>query len=353
MPLLPRGMFKRGSSYYMRSWATGKDRRRSLGEDYARAVDAFEKIKRGTRAAANALTLDSAFEQWIEKVMPTRRTEQGVREIRSRYHRLTGRVMGHMEVDRIRPDDLRELRLWIERKKSRKTKKRYSAETVRHALREVSMLLDWCVEAGHLDRSPVPKRLMPKIGERVPKPFAAEEVEKLLAIEEPYRSVIRLALATGCRWSELCALQAKDLKDGVLIVRQQKTGTVKRIPIEPGLASEIRNRVGKLVPFSGASKGSFNAQVTRRSGVKFNVHRLRHTAATTWLSNGVPIEVVSRLLGHRNISTTEIYAGLLDKAVKREMEAYWARRGTIPGTAASEQGPGKRANLQSASQMGR
>src|SRR4051812_2460329 len=119
MPLLPRAMFKRGPSYYMREWADGRDRRRSLGTDYARAVDLFEKIRRGQEVSGRAVTLDSAFGVWIEKVVPTRRTEQGVRDIRSRFDRLTGRFIGHMPVNEIRPDHLRELRLWIERKKSR------------------------------------------------------------------------------------------------------------------------------------------------------------------------------------------------------------------------------------------
>jgi hypothetical protein len=74
-----------------------------------------------------------------------------------------------------------------------------------------------------------------------------------------------------------------------------------------------------------------------------------HTAATTWLSNGVGLEVVSRLLGHKNISTTEIYAGLLDTAVRRELEAFWERPGTNPGALASEQSSGKRAKFQAAS----
>ncbi|HEY7728909.1 MAG TPA: site-specific integrase, partial [Candidatus Eisenbacteria bacterium] len=325
----------------------------SLGSDYARALDAFEKIRGGKPVAADAITLDAAFDVWIEKVMPTRRTEQGVQDIRSRFRRLTSRFLGHIVVDRIRPDDLRELRLWVERKKSQTTQSRYSAQTVRHALREVSMLLDWCVEAGYIDRSPVPKRLMPKVGQHVPKPFSPDEVRKLLKLKEPYRWVIRLALATGCRWSELCAVEAKDLQNGALVVRQPKTGTVKRIPIEPKLAREIQKRSGRLVAFSSTSKGSFNAQVTRRSGVRFNVHRLRHTAATTWLSNGVPIEVVSRLLGHRNISTTEIYAGLLDRAVRRELEAFWARPGTLPGTIGSERTSGNRAKLQVQASLGR
>ena len=104
-----------------------------------------------------------------------------------------------------------------------------------------------------------------------------------------------------------------------------------------------------LVPFSAASKGSFSAWVTRTSGVKFNVHRLRHTAATTWLSNGVGIEVVSRLLGHKNISTTEIYAGLLDTAVRRELEAFWERPGTVAGTPAVRRVSAKRAKFHAAS----
>jgi integrase len=353
MPLLPRGMYKRGSFYYTREWAAGKDKRHSLGSDYARALDALEKIRRGKEAPEGTTTVDQAFDLWIEKVVPTRRTEQGIKDIRSRFRRLTSHFMGHMGLNSIRPDDLREFRLWLERRKSRKTKTRYSAESVRHTLREVSMLLDWCVESGYIEKSPVPKRLMPKVGEHLPKPFSTEEVERLLELEEPYRWVIRLALATGCRWSELCALQAKDLQNGALVVRQQKTGSVKRIPIEPRFAKEIQSRVGRLVSFSFTSKGSFNAQVTRRSGVKFNVHRLRHTAATTWLSNGVGLEVVSRLLGHKNISTTEIYAGLLDTAVRREMEAFWERPGTNPGTLGSEQSSGKRAKFHAASQMGR
>jgi hypothetical protein len=46
----------------MREWANGKDRRRSLGSDYARAIDTFEKVRRGDRAAADVITLDSGIQ---------------------------------------------------------------------------------------------------------------------------------------------------------------------------------------------------------------------------------------------------------------------------------------------------
>lgn len=58
MPLLPRGMFMRGSSYYMRKWSAGRDRRQSLGSDYAKAMDRFDRAKRGQQGPGSLPTLD-------------------------------------------------------------------------------------------------------------------------------------------------------------------------------------------------------------------------------------------------------------------------------------------------------
>lgn len=59
-------------------------------------------------------------------------------------------------------------------------------------------------------------------------------------------------------------------------------------------------------------------------------HQARHTAATTvFLSNGVPIETVSSMLGHKSIKTTQIYAKITKEKLNQDMENLVARLGSI------------------------
>lgn len=84
----------------------------------------------------------------------------------------------------------------------------------------------------------------------------------------------------------------------------------KTTPIFPMLTNLATNRYLK--------------QIARLAGVKKDVttHLARHTFATTiTLQQGVPIETVSRMLGHASIATTQIYAKVLDKKVMDDMNA--------------------------------
>ena len=59
-------------------------------------------------------------------------------------------------------------------------------------------------------------------------------------------------------------------------------------------------------------------------------HLARHTAATTvFLSNGVPIETVSSMLGHKSIKTTQIYAKITKEKLNQDMETLAAKLNTI------------------------
>ena len=65
--------------------------------------------------------------------------------------------------------------------------------------------------------------------------------------------------------------------------------------------------------------------ICREAGATFEIHQLRHSAATQMLNEGVGIGTVRRLLGHKNLQTTQRYAALEDSTVRTELEG-WARR---------------------------
>ncbi|WP_163517114.1 site-specific integrase, partial [Gelidibacter japonicus] len=110
------------------------------------------------------------------------------------------------------------------------------------------------------------------------------------------------------------------------------TGTPFKIPLLPkaghliGKYSEhVRTcDTDHLLPkLSNQKLNSYLKEIADLCGIKKNLtfHMARHTFATTvTLSNGVPIETVSKLLGHTKLTTTQIYAKVVEKKVSQDME---------------------------------
>ncbi|MEO7488298.1 MAG: site-specific integrase [Ferruginibacter sp.] len=86
---------------------------------------------------------------------------------------------------------------------------------------------------------------------------------------------------------------------------------------------------GKLLPTINNSKtNAYLKEIADLCGIQKNLtfHMARHTFATTvTLSNGVPIETISNLLGHTKISTTQIYAKVLENKVSEDMKILESR----------------------------
>jgi site-specific recombinase XerD len=105
---------------------------------------------------------------------------------------------------------------------------------------------------------------------------------------------------------------------------------VVKIPLLPK-ATEIVEKykkdsdiTSKLLPvYSNQKVNKYLKTITKACGIHKNItfHVARHTFATTvTLSNGVPIETVSKLLGHTQLRTTQIYARVLQKKVGEDMQ---------------------------------
>lgn len=150
---------------------------------------------------------------------------------------------------------------------------------------------------------------------------------------EKARDAFIFACYTGLAYIDVCRLK----KDNIVTVngekwirtRRQKTDTLVEVPLLkiPGIIIEkYRGRVldDSLIPISSNQKvNAYLKEIADLCSIQKNLsyHLARHTFATTiTLSKGVSMESVSRMLGHTKITTTQIYARILNSKVKEEMK---------------------------------
>jgi len=326
MPKLPKGMFRRAGrpGWYIRLYRGGRERWVSLGAEFGEACDKARALAAGLPVSpSKAGTVTEAAEQWLKSYVRTQRSEKGQQQAAQRLRDYIDPFFGLHQLDRIGREDVRAFRLWLESRTSLKS------TTVWHVLSDVRCLLNWCEDSGLIERSPFPKRVMPRLQEVPPDRLTDEEAARLAAVEGPHGFVCRLALGTGLRWGELCRAQCADVKrllvpgaaeeQWFLEVWNTKSRKLRRVPLSVELVREVRSRVGRLVPYAAGSPGSFAKAAGKLAGVEdFHVHRMRHTFACQWLERGGNLAALQQILGHASIETTQRYARLSDEAVMRE-----------------------------------
>ena len=178
--------------------------------------------------------------------------------------------------------------------------------------------------------------------------LTAEELERMavksFAIDRlnQVRDIFLFSCYTGLAYADLQKLKRAEITTGIdggkwIFTRRQKTDTPSRIPLLP-VAQQILEKYldhplcrekDKVLPILSNQK--MNQYLKEIADVcqidkHLTFHIARHTFATTiTLSNGVPIETVSKMLGHRNLKTTQHYAKILDRKVSNDMQALKER----------------------------
>lgn len=205
----------------------------------------------------------------------------------------------------------------------------------RHLLRE-----------GALREDPTAHIAMPKIGRSLPKSLTEEEVESLLSapqVSDPLghrdRTMLEVLYATGLRVSELVGLPVAAVSLDMGVVRVLGKGSKERLV---PLGEEALDWIGRYLrgPRSELLDGRHSEAlfVTRRGGpmtrqafwlrlkqhaVRAGIgsavspHVLRHAFATHLLNHGADLRVVQMLLGHADISTTQIYTHVARERLKQ------------------------------------
>lgn len=194
-----------------------------------------------------------------------------------------------------------------------------------------------CVDRDWLDKDPFGRFKIKHTDPKVPHLSAQE----LKAIEQKDITIERLALVrdiflfscyTGFAYVDVANLTADHIKIGIdgnkwVIKNRQKTDISERVPILPPVTQILKKyekhckstKGRTLLPVPSNQKlNAYLKELADICGIttKITFHIARHTFATTVaLENGVPIDSISKMLGHRSIKTTQIYAKITDKKI--------------------------------------
>jgi integrase/recombinase XerD len=229
-----------------------------------------------------------------------------------------------------------------------------SARTRARNLVAIRTFFRFLVQEGILETDPVEDLESPKMVRTLPETLTVQDVEKLLDQPDPRsplgirdRAMLEILYATGMRVSELVHLPMNQLNlEGGYVLLYGKGSKERAVP----LGQEAMNRVmlylktarGRFVkktetPFlfidrSGTemSRQGFWKTLKRygqRAGIRKRItpHLLRHSFATHLLERGADLRSVQMMLGHEDISTTQIYTHVTGERLKKVHEKYHPR----------------------------
>lgn len=228
--------------------------------------------------------------------------------------------------------------------------------SVKRHLATLRSLFRWLEDEGQVTEDPFRgTKIRIRMPKRLPRVIARADLRRLLLHEKPHTFAdltayvaTELLFATGMRVSELAGLvdAAVDVDDGTITIIG-KGNRQRRVFVPEELKSLLTDyRAARDHAASSAETFLVNSrgeaaspQMIRRlirlhgerSAVRDRItpHMFRHSVATYLLEEGVDIRYVQRLLGHRSISTTEIYTHVADAALKVRITERHPRRGII------------------------
>ena len=227
--------------------------------------------------------------------------------------------------------------------------------SIRRAISSVRSYFAFLLEEGVLEADPSERLESPRVGQTLPDVLSVEEVREMLETPDPGhamfwrdRSILEVLYATGVRVSELVELKLSNLnlEEGVCTVFG-KGAKERLVPLGSPSRRALRRYLNEVRPRLDAGKGKGTVFLNRRgeplsrmtiwnlvrraagaAGIhrKVSPHTLRHTFATHLLEGGADLAAVQELLGHADISTTQIYTHV-DREYLREVHRTFHPRG--------------------------
>lgn len=237
--------------------------------------------------------------------------------------------------------ELQEYVLWL-------TAQGKSAATVTRMLASAKCLFHWMVDRGFREDNPALGLQTAKVERKLPKILTSDEVERLLAQPKCVdlkgsrdHAMLELLYATGIRVSELIGLNERDVFLSAGCIRCMSKDKSRFIPIYAGAQKALTDYLRDVRPrLAAAGEEALFVNMTgyrmsrqgfwkliksygEQAGIQAEItpHTLRHSFAAHLLENGADIHSIQEMLGHADISSTQVYA----KLVKGKLQDVYSR----------------------------
>lgn len=219
-----------------------------------------------------------------------------------------------------------------------------------HYLTVIRNFYQFLVYEELIECNPCETIKMPKISKTLPHYLTEEEIEKLLSFplntHYDYRNkaMLELLYATGIRVSELVSLKLNNIHLEEDLIRVLGKGSKERISpissicekylriyLEEHRNALLKNKTSEYVFINNfgnpiTRQGFFKnlKAIAKEQGIEKEIspHTLRHSYATHLLSHGADLRIIQELLGHSDISTTEIYTHVVNEKIKSDYEKH-------------------------------
>lgn len=228
-----------------------------------------------------------------------------------------------------------DIRMWL----GQLSEEGYARNTIARKVASLRSFFKYCFKRGHLQKNPAHLLIVPKKEKRLPKTVNYTDIDRMMDLaggdspdDHQNLAILELFFGTGIRLSELTRLSLSDLNFNQKQVLIQGKGNKQRIvPLGTQALNALQNHLDTRVSLFGkktdtdAKKAVFIAPGGQRVYPRYvqrrvksfiekiseisqkSPHVLRHSFATHLLDAGADIRIIKELLGHTNLSSTQIY----------------------------------------------
>lgn len=227
----------------------------------------------------------------------------------------------------------------------------YSISSICRYISSIKALYKYMLIEDIIDNDPSEDMQTPKKWERLPKALSISEVRELLETKLSGRTVLRdsamieLLYSSGLRVSELIAIKLGDIHFEAGFIRVLGKGNKERVvPVNLRTIEKIKQYMNQERPDTLKKKQSQYLFVTKmgrpmsrqrfwqtlkaigkQAGIDLSPHTIRHCFATHLLEGGADLRSVQKMLGHSDISTTQIYTKVTTDRVKKVFKKHHPR----------------------------